>query len=244
MNDQHAGGLPHEAAMGNDSEDEHLPDDQNTPSVRTDMAQRLQSYREWLKQQWPYYDEVYARFIPHLLASGAGQGGPKVGDHFPDFILPNHHGQLVRLDHLLSDGPLIISFNRGHWCGFCHIELNSLNEALPRFRQAGASLISIIPEPEIRARELRESQHLDFDVLSDMDLALATQLDLTVYLGEELRSILLADEIDVGAYQRTEGWFLPIPATFVVGRDQRVRARYIDPEFRNRMAVDAILAAL
>jgi peroxiredoxin len=92
--------------------------------------------------------------------------------------------------------------------------------------------------------QLRRSLDLDFDVLSDMDLALATTLDLTVYLGEELRTFYLADDIDVGAYQLTDGWFLPIPATFVIGQDRRVMARFIDPDFRNRMTVEAIFAAL
>jgi peroxiredoxin len=236
--------LPYEAAMGKDDGDDRQAHGGEATSAPLDMAHRLRSFRDWLREEWPGYEEIYARFIPQLVASGAGRGGPEVGERFPDFILPNDRGQLVRLDALLSGGPLVVSFNRGHWCGFCQIELTSLNEALPRIREAGASLISIIPEPEIRARELRQSNRLEFDVLCDMDLALATQLDLTVYLGDELRNYLLADDINIGAYQRTDGWFLPIPATFVLGRDQRVLARYIDPEFRNRMAIDAILAAL
>jgi hypothetical protein len=37
---------------------------------------------------------------------------------------------------------------------------------------------------------------------------------------------------------------LPIPATFVVGSDGRVKARFVEPDFRHRMGMEAILGAL
>ena len=37
---------------------------------------------------------------------------------------------------------------------------------------------------------------------------------------------------------------LPIPATFVVGKDGRIKARFVDPDYRNRMAVEELIDAL
>jgi peroxiredoxin len=37
---------------------------------------------------------------------------------------------------------------------------------------------------------------------------------------------------------------LPIPATFVVGRDGLVKARFVDPDFRKRMEIDDLIDAL
>jgi hypothetical protein len=37
---------------------------------------------------------------------------------------------------------------------------------------------------------------------------------------------------------------LPIPATFVVGSDGMVKARFVDPDYRKRMDVDDILGAV
>ena len=39
-------------------------------------------------------------------------------------------------------------------------------------------------------------------------------------------------------------WMLPIPATFVIARDGIVTARFIDPDFRRRMSVEELIAAL
>ena len=45
-------------------------------------------------------------------------------------------------------------------------------------------------------------------------------------------------------FQGNGGWFLPIPATLVVGRDGRVKARFMDPDFRQRMRTEDIVEAV
>src|SRR5690349_23064111 len=49
---------------------------------------------------------------------------------------------------------------------------------------------------------------------------------------------------DMPSFHGNDGWVLPIPATFVVGRDGIVKTRFIDPDFRKRMEIDDLLAAL
>ncbi len=45
-------------------------------------------------------------------------------------------------------------------------------------------------------------------------------------------------------YQGNESWTLPIPAAFVVGQDGRIKARFADPDYRRRAAVEELIAAL
>jgi peroxiredoxin len=45
-------------------------------------------------------------------------------------------------------------------------------------------------------------------------------------------------------FHGNDGWLLPIPATFVIGRDGRVKARFVDPDFRKRMEIDDLIAAI
>ena len=45
-------------------------------------------------------------------------------------------------------------------------------------------------------------------------------------------------------FQGNDTWMLPIPATFVVGQDGRIKARFVDPDYRKRMAVEDLIAAL
>jgi hypothetical protein len=40
----------------------------------------------------------------------------RVGDHAPDFALPNMDGKMVRLRDRLRQGAVILTFYRGGWC--------------------------------------------------------------------------------------------------------------------------------
>jgi hypothetical protein len=45
-------------------------------------------------------------------------------------------------------------------------------------------------------------------------------------------------------YQSNNAWLLPIPATFIVDRAGVVAARFVDPDYCKRMAIEDLLAAL
>ena len=58
---------------------------------------------------------VMARALAELRASGIMDGVIKVGDALPAFALKNEHGTEVSSRALLAEGPLVVSFFRGHW---------------------------------------------------------------------------------------------------------------------------------
>ncbi len=187
---------------------------------------------------------AYDRLVERLVAAGAGAGAPVVGVPMPDFLLPDDQGRLVALEALLAQGPLVISLNRGHWCSFCRLELACLAEHEEAIGRLGGRVVSIIPERRIFAQRLKAELGLPFPVLSDMDNAYALSLDLMIWVGNELRGLFVELGLDVPGAQANRGWFLPIPATFVVGREGRILARFVDPDFRRRMEIAPILAAL
>jgi peroxiredoxin len=48
----------------------------------------------------------------------------------------------------------------------------------------------------------------------------------------------------VSRSQGSNTWLLPVPATFVVGTDGEIKARFVDPDYRKRVAVEDLIAAL
>ena len=59
--------------------------------------------------------EIMHRATDDLKNSGIMDGVVKVGDTAPDFALNNADGKMVRLNELLSAGPLVLCFYRGKW---------------------------------------------------------------------------------------------------------------------------------
>jgi peroxiredoxin len=91
---------------------------------------------------------------------------------------------------------------------------------------------------------LCQSRDLPFRVLTDLDLAYAMSLGLVFWIGEKVKQMYLGFGIDLARFQGNGGWFLPIPLTLVVGRDGRVKARFVDPDFRHRMPTEDIMRAV
>jgi hypothetical protein len=45
----------------------------------------------------------------------SGASGLRIGEHAPDFTLPNQRGETVKLSARLSRGPVVLNFYRGVW---------------------------------------------------------------------------------------------------------------------------------
>src|SRR4051794_2874420 len=87
---------------------------------------RLSAYREQSRRNRPDFAKAYDDLVERLAALDRGNMGPQVGDPLPPFRLPDESGQLVSLGSMLDQGPVVVSFNRGHWCPYCKLELRAL----------------------------------------------------------------------------------------------------------------------
>jgi peroxiredoxin len=76
-----------------------------------------------------------------------------------------------------------------------------------------------------------------------VDNGYALSLNLAIWVGPDLERLLSSFGRSLPDYQGNEAWMLPIPATFVVGWIGIVSACFIDPDFRQRMSVDELIAA-
>ncbi len=170
--------------------------------------------------------------------------GIAVGEHAPTFCLPDAHGTPVALDDRLSEGPVVLSFYRGAWCPICNTELAALQEALPDIRARGARLIAVSPQAPDRSQELVQRLGLAYDVLSDLDQSVIRDYRLQFTLDEDLRPIYRGFNMALDEHNADGTWNLPVPATFVIDQNRVVRARHVDPNYRERMHVEDIVSAL
>ena len=80
---------------------------------------------------------------------------------------------------------------------------------------------------------------LHFPVLSDMDNGYALMLNLAFLISDEMRRAMIKAGWDFSPYQGNTNWTLPIPATFVLDRGGRVKARLPGERPRYRRHMDA-----
>jgi peroxiredoxin len=206
------------------------------------LSEQLEAYTAAGREFFPAYSEAIDRLVARLKENGGGENAPRPGEVMPPFMLPDETGRLVSLQSLISLGPTVAMFYRGHWCPYCRLNVHAVIRAQNRLKALGAQIVAIMPETQKYAAQFKSESGAPFPVLTDLDNGYALSLNLAIWLGAEIQQLL--SYLDLSDFHGNDGWVLPIPATFVVGRDGRVKARFVDPDFRKRMEIDDLIAAV
>ena len=180
-----------------------------------------------------------------LLESGIVGRALQEGETAPDFRLPNARGGHTQLDDLLRSGPVVLLFYRGQWCPYCNLQLRAYQQALPKIRALGATLLAISPQLPDHSLSTTEKNELGFDVLSDVGLHVARAYRLAFDLPSDLADLYKRQwGNDLVQWNGEGGWSLPIPATYIIDRYSAVMLAHVDPDYRNRLEPEAVLDCL
>ncbi len=85
------------------------------------LKDRLEEYKKTFESGAPPYNvtpervATMHRATAELKASGIEGRALKIGDRAPDFALFNQDHVEVSSKDLLRNGPMVVSFFRGHW---------------------------------------------------------------------------------------------------------------------------------
>ena len=188
-----------------------------------------------------WFGKVNDRLVQGLIDAGAADGALREGDPIPEFLLPNAEGQLVSSTQLLANGPLVLSFYRGVWCPYCSEELNALADATPRLKAAGATVAAITPEVGGVALKTKKERKLQFEILCDVDNGVAMESGLMFRIPEDIQASYMKFNVNMPKIYGNDGWMIPIPATFVVGRDGVIVYAYVNPDYRERCDPESLV---
>jgi peroxiredoxin len=216
---------------------------QRIGGMHASLGEQLRAFSDAARQRRPDFAEAVDRLVVRLRENSAGTSAPKPGEPMLPFHLPDENGHIVSLDEFLARGPVGVTFHRGHWCPYCRININALSRAQQKIAAEGGQIIAIMPDRQQFVSELKSAGKVPFPILTDMDNGYALSLNLAIWLGAEMQKMLEGVQ-DLPRFQGNNSWIVPIPATFVVGTDGLIKARFVDPDYRKRMAVDDLLAAL
>jgi len=206
------------------------------------LGERLKYVADRVRVKGPGFAAAVDAFVGRLEAAQAGSTAPMVGDTMPEFCLPDHEGKLVRLSALLENGPVVLAFHRGHWCPYCRLNMVGLAEIQNKAQPA--QIVAISSEIQKYTCALRNEAGASFPFLTDVDGGYGLSINLAILVDESMSSMIGGAGWNIPAYQGGAPWVLPVPAVFVVGQDGVIVARHVDPDYRRRMELDALLDAI
>lgn len=179
-----------------------------------------------------------------LKRSGIEERAAKTGDTMPDFELPNQHGKPRRLSDYLAKAPVVLNVYRGGWCPYCNMEMKALSDALPQIEAHGATLVGMTPELPDKAMSTAERNAIAIDILSDAGNRVAEQLGLVFELPAALHPLYAKMGIDLAGYNGDDSFKLPVPATYIVGRDGVIAYHFVNADYTQRLEPAEIVARL
>ena len=92
---------------------------------------------------------------------------PNVGDHAPDFTLPDGGGAPVRLSELLSRKAVVLYFYPKDETPGCTVESCAFRDAYDDFTAAGAEVVGVSRDDGVSHQKFAAHHHLPYVLLSD-----------------------------------------------------------------------------
>lgn len=179
-----------------------------------------------------------------LRATGILAQARRAGDCAPAITLNGLQGESIALADAWRHGPVIVVFFRGDWCGICMRQLEAWQAHAAALDRMGARLLAISPEAADRVRSAASGHGLSYGVISDPELRAATGFGVTLTFPPELVDLYAHLGTDPAILDADGHWVLPVPATFLVAPDGRVRFARVDLDDHKRTAPAEVLPVL
>lgn len=157
----------------------------------------------------------------------AAEPGPAVGAKFPhELAAPDQSGKPQTLQSVMGEKGVAILFVRSaDWCPFCKGQLVDANRHFARFQELGLNVVSVSVDKVPLIAAFAAEQKIEYVMLADPGG------DINLSLG------IRDEQYPVG----TARFGVPRPVLYVLDRSGTIRLRYIEPTYRTRPDLDAVL---
>ncbi len=167
--------------------------------------------------------------------------GLKVGDLAPEFTGKDQQGNKFTLTEALKKGDVVMLFYRGQWCPYCKKQLSNFSDSLTLVAAKGATLLAITPETQENIKKTVEKTNSFFPIIEDKDLAIMKSYQVNFQVDEKTVARYKEYGIDFDKANGDSGANLPVPATYIIGKDRKIKFVFFNSDYKKRASVQDIL---
>lgn len=167
--------------------------------------------------------------------------GLKVGDAAPEFSGTDQNGKKISLKDALKNGDVVVLFYRGQWCPYCNKQLSHFSDSLQLLTAKGATLLAITPETAENVKRTVAKTKTSFPVIEDEGLAIMKSYKVSFAVDEKTVTKYKGYGIDFDKANGSNGANLPVPATYIIGKDGKIKYVFFNTDYKKRASVQDIL---
>lgn len=183
-------------------------------------------------------------FSLFVIAQSTDPVGLKVGDAAPLFTANDNNGKAFSLESALKKGDVVLMFYRGQWCPFCNKQMSQMNDSLSMITAKGATVVAISPEIQENVVKTIEKTKASFPVISDVQMKITRDYKVNFAVPQTTIDRYKNFGIDFTVVNGANGANLPVPATYVIGKNGKIKYVFFNPDYRKRASVKEIVSYL
>ncbi len=168
-----------------------------------------------------------------------------IGDSAPQIIGVDQNGKTINSLEILKEHKILIVFYRGNWCPHCKKHLSSLQDHLKEFTEKGVYVLVVTPETVERTKETSQKLKTTFSIIHDVDNKIMNDYKVAFEVNEEnVPDYFATITKKIAAYNVANNNVLPVPATYLIGQDGKIKYVQYDLNYKNRSDFSEILKTL
>ncbi|MBW4889416.1 AhpC/TSA family protein [Mucilaginibacter sp. HMF5004] len=168
-----------------------------------------------------------------------------MGSKAPDFNGVDYQGKKHNLKSLLKGhSAVVIFFYRGQWCQYCNKYLKLMQDNLAKLTAKGAAVVAVTPEVDLAINTTASKTGAGFPIMNDKGYKIMKAYKVDYVVSATDLALMRKYHIDIDANNGNADHVLPIPATYVINKKEKIVFAHFDVDYRKRAAMDDIIAAI
>jgi peroxiredoxin len=167
-----------------------------------------------------------------------------LGSQVPQIEAIDNYGNAFSLQQTLKNGPVVVVFYRGEWCSYCNRHMAEFEASLPKFKEMGVTVVAITPELPKYVKKTVKKTAASFSIISDPSHKIMDQWPVSFILEGEMYNRYKNFGINIDRASGNKDRVLPVPATYIIGKDGVIEAAHFNNDYTQRMSVKGILEAV
>lgn len=177
--------------------------------------------------------------------TASAQEGLKVGQYAPQFKTTDDKGKPIELRQLLkTNKAVVLFFYRGQWCPYCNKYISQMQDSLQLLVAKGAYVVGVTPETVENIEKTKQKTKSAFSMIHDDGNKIMKDYDVAYTVDEATQTALKKYGIDVDKNNGNSDHTLPVPATYIVGKDGKIAYVQFNKDYTQRASVKALLDQL
>lgn len=188
---------------------------------------------------------IFTLLIVILSAKAWSQTPLKAGDKAPLFSGIDNNDKKLNLKSLMKDhNALVIFFYRGQWDKYCINQVKNIQDSLAMISAKGARVIAVTPETDLGIITTISKTSASFPIIHDIQYKIMKAFGVNIIVDDATLALMKKYRIDMDVNNGNNDHVLPVPATFIIGKNLKIKQVFFDPNYKNRASVQQIVAAL